>query len=111
MLDVDVNLLMGYVLVVYLTLNLNEMLSNITYCDNCTDIEETIASIDCKLFEISKRLYNNIILSLNKSIDMQTMLTLLRYRRILVAKSVNAEYACGFSIFCIISRVKFLIHR
>lgn len=83
----------------------------ITHCGDCTDIEEAIDIINCRIFQESIRQYNNIIFSLGLKINTEIIKDLLHYKRILEFKSVNEEYASHYSVPTIINRVKFLIHK
>lgn len=80
----------------------------VTNCKECGSIPDLIKNIDCKIAEISERLYNNIIFSLNLNISYSDVLDLLNYRRILEYKLVNPEYACEFDVPRITTRVKLL---
>ncbi len=83
----------------------------LTNCVECTTIPALLADIDCKLTEMSKNLYNNIVFALNYSVNSTAILDLLNYRRILQYKSCNAEYASCYTVEQIASKVKILIHK
>jgi hypothetical protein len=83
----------------------------ITDCEECASILPLIADINCKVFEMSLRLYNNIIFSLNLHVDYMAMLDLLNYKRILEYKLVNPDYACEYSVNMIASKVKLLKYK
>ena len=40
----------------------------LTNCPECSSITSLIEDIDCKIYEISKELYGNIVFMLNKNI-------------------------------------------
>lgn len=80
-------------------------------CEECTTIPSLLADIDCKLTELAKREYSNIVFALNLGIDSISSLDLLNYKRILEYKYCNPEYACQYSVTQIASRVKVLIHK
>jgi len=77
-------------------------------CTECSSISQLLDIIDCKLTELAKNEYNNIIFSLNLSIQSETFGDLLNYKRILTYKLCNYDYACAFSLSAIASRVKVL---
>jgi len=77
-------------------------------CKECNTIPSLIKAIDCKISKIATDLYNNTIFSLNISIDSDTMISLLNYRRILLYKYCNSEYAKRIELDKIISKVKLL---
>jgi len=77
-------------------------------CKEYNTIPSLIKAIDCKISKIATALYNNTIFSLNISIDSDTMLSLLNYRRILLYKYCNSEYAKRIELDKIISKVKLL---
>lgn len=77
-------------------------------CKECGDIPNLIRDIDCKLSEVSGRLYNNIVFSLNLYVSQTDVFDLLTYRRILEYKLVNPNYVCKFDIPCIVTRIKIL---
>lgn len=83
----------------------------LTDCIECSSISSLLASIDCKLAELSKNLYNNTIFSLNKPIDGSKMSDLLNYKRILMYKLCNEDYASCFSLEMIASRVRLLVGK
>lgn len=87
------------------------LVPKITQCEECGDIQQLIQDINCKVFELSKKLYNNIVFSLNLYIDYTAMQDLLHYRRILEYKLVNQEYACNYSVNMIASKVKLLKYK
>ena len=70
-----------------------------------------LADIDCKLTELAKNEYNNIIYSLNYPVPGTVIGDLLNYKRILVFKYCSPEYASCYSVEQIASRVKVLIHK
>jgi hypothetical protein len=77
-------------------------------CTECSSISELLDIIDCKLTELAKNEYNNIIFSLNLPIQSETFGDLLNYKRILTNKLCNYDYACAFPLSAIASRVKVL---
>lgn len=83
----------------------------VTNCKDCAEIPPLIADINCKIFELSMRLYNNIVFSLNLYIDYMAILDLLNYKRILEYKQVNPDYACRYSVNQIASKVKLLKYK
>lgn len=78
----------------------------LTNCPECADINSLIASIDCKINEMSKALYNNTVYMLNKNIDTTEINSLLIYRRILTYKMFNVEYAKDYPLNTILGKVK-----
>lgn len=103
---------MAYVQLVYKNNNPKPMITpKITNCKECASISQLIADIDCKIFEMSKRVYNNIIFSLNKHVDYITILDLLNYKRILEYKFANPNYICEISVDKIANRVKLLKYK
>lgn len=83
----------------------------LTNCVECATIPALLADIDCKLTEMAKNLYNDIIFALNSPISSTVMLDLLNYKRILQYKTCNPEYASDYTVEEIASRVKILIHK
>jgi hypothetical protein len=82
--------------------------SKTTDCVNCTTIEVLLCDIDCKIFQLSKVLYNNMAYMLNKTVDSSVLVDLMNYKRILEYKNVNLEYAVDYTVDMIASRVKLL---
>ena len=80
----------------------------LTNCVDCTTIPALLADIDCKLNDLSKNLYNNIVYLLNNQVPSDVMLDLLNYKRILTYKYCNPDYASQYTIQMIASRVKLL---
>jgi len=83
----------------------------LTNCPECPDILGLIEEIDCKITELSKGIYNNIIFALNTVCKTGVMSDLLIYRNILVHRYCNGEYASKFSTQEIASKVKLLIYK
>ena len=80
----------------------------LTNCTNCADITSLIAEIDCKLADISVAMYNNIIYMLNKKVAYDVLSDLLMYKRILMYKICNPNYAGNYSVNMIASKIKIL---
>lgn len=80
-------------------------------CIDCTTVPALLADIDCKLTELAKVQYNNIVFSLNNYIPGTVVGDLLNYKRILTYKYCNPDYADPFTVKMIASRVKVLIHK
>lgn len=88
--------------------DLKMLLPRLTDCINCSKIPVLLTDIDCKLTDLARNLYNNTVFILNKTVQSETMLDLLNYKRILQYKLCNPDYACKFSVEQIASRVKLL---
>lgn len=80
-------------------------------CLQCSDISSLLAEIDCKLADLAKSQYNNVILALNRPIQDVPIGDLINYKRILLHRACNPDYACDFSVNAIGSRVKILVNR
>lgn len=80
----------------------------LTECTECASIPVLLDDIDCKITELAKRMYNNVVYSLNQPIDGSVMFDLLNYRRILTFKYCNPDYASLFTVNMIASKVKLL---
>jgi uncharacterized protein (TIGR02145 family) len=76
-----------------------------TNCTKCGDINSLIASIDCKLAQLSSTMYNNIVFMLNKPISGSAIFDLIQYRRILFYKQINPDYVSKYSVNQIASQV------
>ena len=83
----------------------------LTNCVDCTTIPVLLTDIDCKLTELAKNQYNNIVFVLNLPVPMTVMSDLLNYKRILTYKNINSGWACNYSVEKIASRVKILINK
>lgn len=82
--------------------------SKLSNCPQCADIPSLIKEIDCKLSELSIDLYNNITYMLGKSIPSEAMLDLLTYKRILMFKYCNPNYAGEYTVNMIANKIKLL---
>lgn len=82
--------------------------SRVSDCKECADIMPLIDAINCKLYESSLDMYNNLAYALNLNIPANNLLDLLHYKRILIHKYTNMDYACEFDINCIANRVRIL---
>ena len=85
--------------------------SKLSDCVYCNDISTLINDIDCKIVEVSKSLYNNTVYMLNKNICLNNIYKLLIYKRILLYKQCNSEYAGKYTIEMITNKIKLLIHK
>lgn len=83
----------------------------LTNCVDCTTIPALLADIDCKLTELGKNLYNNVVFALNRQVPATAISDLLNYKRILQYKECNPDYASCYSIEDIAGRVKLLIYK
>lgn len=83
----------------------------LTNCTECADITSLIQEIDCKVSELSVALYNNLVFMLNKNIEPDIITDLMIYRRILMYKVCNPNYAGHFTVNMIASRIKILKFR
>jgi hypothetical protein len=83
----------------------------LTNCPQCADIPSLIAEIDCKIAELSVNLYNNIVYILNSPINGEAISDLLHYKRILLYKYCNPEYAGSFTVNNIASKIKLLKYK
>jgi hypothetical protein len=77
----------------------------------CATVTALLNDIDCRLTELAKNLYNNIIYLLNQPIPAEAMMDLLNYKRILTYKLCNPDYAAPFTVEMIASRVKLLKYK
>ena len=80
-------------------------------CVDCPDISKLLSDIDCRLFELANTLYNNVAFILNIPISDVAILDLLNYKRILMYKLCNPNYASCYTVDRIASRVKILINK
>jgi hypothetical protein len=90
---------MAFVHIVLLNQKNKDMLSpRLTNCPECQNIPELIKKIDCKLAQLGNNLYNNTVYMLNMPIQTETMSRLINYKRILISKYCNPNYASKYSI-------------
>ena len=87
---------------------LTPRLTNIAACSN---IPALMKDIDLKLLELANNLYNNVVFSLNNSINSVAMNDLLNYKRILRYKYCNPDYTSPFTVEMIASRIKLLNYK
>ena len=83
----------------------------LTNCVECTTIPALLADIDCKVAQLSKILYNDVVFALNSPFPSIVMSDLLNYKRILQYKVCNADYANCYSVEQIAGKVKLLIYK
>lgn len=82
--------------------------SKVSDCKECADILPLIDAINCKLYEASSDIYNNVAYGLNLRVPATDLLDLLNYKRILTYKYINMDYACEFTVEQIANRVRIL---
>jgi hypothetical protein len=80
-------------------------------CVDCTTPANLILDIDCKLTDLANNQYNNIVFMLGLPFNHTVIGDLLNYKRILVNKICNPDYAKSYTIEMIASRVKILIYK
>lgn len=80
-------------------------------CLECSNIALLLCEIDEKLADLAKIQYNNVVFSLNKPFDGTVMSDLLNYKRILMYRLCNCDYAGSFSVNQIGSKIKLLKNR
>lgn len=83
----------------------------LTNCIECTTIPALLEDINCKLTELAKQEYNNIVFSVNNYLPGTVIGDLLNYQRILTYKFCNPDYCRRYTVQMIASRVKVLIHK
>jgi hypothetical protein len=83
----------------------------LTNCPECDDISSLLEDIDCKITEISKKFYNNLIFSLNQSIPSDLIIDLTIYKRILLHKRCDYDYAKSIDVDQIASKIKILKYK
>ena len=77
----------------------------------CGTISQLLNDIDCKLVEMAGSLYNNTVFMLNKPINYEAILDLLNYKRILLFKHCNPDYAGKYTVEMIASKIKLLKYK
>jgi hypothetical protein len=80
-------------------------------CVDCSTIPALLDDIDCKLTELAKQEYNNVVFSLNRTINGVAMNDLLNYKRILTYRLCNTNYASAYPTNMIASKVKLLKYK
>jgi hypothetical protein len=83
----------------------------LTSCATCTNVPALLSNINCKLHSLSKDLYGNTVLALNKPINKCDIIKLLHYKRILTYRLCNEMYANDFSLEKISSKIKILTNE
>lgn len=79
-------------------------------CTYCNSIPGLLSQIDCKLTELAKKQYANIVFILGKKISRSEMSDLLHYKRILQYKYCNSSYLSDYTLEKITGKVKLLIN-
>lgn len=80
-------------------------------CIECSNISALLCDIDHKLADLAIIQYNNIVFALNKPFPGEVMSDLLNYKRILMYRTCNCDYAGNFSVNQIGSKIKLLKNR
>ena len=80
-------------------------------CTECASITSLLSDIDCKLTDLAKAEYNNIVFSLNKTVNRELTNDLITYKGILMRRLVNGNYACSFTTNQIASKIKLLKYK
>jgi len=70
----------------------------LTNCQGCSEIPGLLKKIDCKLAELGSNMYNNIVFMLGYDIPATKIMQLISYKRILIFKYCNLDYAGNCSI-------------
>ena len=87
------------------------LVPRIAYCDDCASSEQLLEDIDCKLKELSVKLYNNVIFALNYPVELSLFTDLINYRRIVTYRQYNEDYALPYTDEQIASKVKLLKYK
>lgn len=87
---------------------LNPRLNN---CVDCATIPVLLSDIDCKITQLAKNEYNNVVFILGFPVNENVFNDLLNYKRILTYKLCNPDYCKPYTVKMIASRVKLLIHK
>lgn len=77
----------------------------LTTCSECTDISTILCKIDCKLAELGRTLYANVVYMINNSVSSSELIDLLTYKRILTFKQTNSDYCVDYTVEMIASKV------
>lgn len=80
-------------------------------CTECASIASILSDIDCKLTDLAKAEYNNIIFSLGKTVNRELTNDLITYKRILMYKLADGNYIPSFTTNQIASRIKLLKYK
>ena len=78
---------------------------------DCSTIPALLHDIDHKLNELGANLYNNIVYMLNQPVPATAIIDLLNYKRILLFKYCNPEYAGLYTVEMIASKIKLLKYK
>jgi len=87
------------------------LIPRITYCDSFTSSSQLLDDIDCKIKEISVDLYNNVSYALNRPVNISLFIDLINYRRIVMYRQYNEDYALPYTNDQIASKVKLLKYK
>lgn len=90
---------------------INMLSPRLTNCPECSSIPALLAEIDCRLAELAKNMYNNIVYMLNQPVPVEVTSDLINYKRILMIKYCNPNYLPSYTINMIASRVKTLKYK
>jgi ribonuclease HIII len=82
--------------------------SPLNNCAHCADINTLIKEIDCKVFQLSIKVYNNLVYLLNNCVNEGNIKDLLHYKNILLYKMCNPKFAGDVTVEVIANRIKFL---
>ena len=77
----------------------------------CGTISQLLKDIDWKLVEMAGSLYNNTVFMLNKPVNYEAISDLLNYKRILLFKYCNPDYAGKYTVEMIASKIKLLKYK
>lgn len=80
--------------------------ARLTRCNVCAEIPNLLASIDAKIAQQAMKMYQNMILLLNKPIEACLIEDLLHYKRILTFKYLNEDYASCYTVEMIASKIR-----
>lgn len=83
----------------------------LTNCTECENISNLIEDINCKLSTMAMSLYHTMTLMVNIPFYPWVFSDLLNYKRILMYKQVNPDYAKKYSVNMIANKVKLLKNK
>lgn len=81
-------------------------------CQDCPDLQELLADIDCTILDLVNSKYNSVIYGVEGCCNPRLLKSLVHYKEIITARTYNPNYPCGvFSNNELLSKVRLLAYK
>lgn len=81
-------------------------------CQDCPDLQELLADIECTILDLVNNKYNSVIYGVKGCCNTKLLKSLIHYKEIITARTYNPNYPCGvFSNNELLSKARLLAYK